>query len=244
MGQKTHPIGFRLGINKTWSSRWFSVREYASFLHEDLKVRDFLKQRLRHAGVSRIEIERLAAKIKINIHTARPGIVIGKKGTGIDQLKAEVQKHSKSEVFINIVEVRKAEADAQLIAENIADQLEKRVAFRRAMKKAMSQAFKFGVSGIKIQCAGRLGGSEIARTERYAEGSVPLHTLRAEIDYGFTEARTTYGQIGVKVWVYRGEVIGGRYRMPLGAQAPEVGQVVAESTPAKAPAKAPAKVEG
>ena len=207
MGQKTHPIGFRLGVNKTWASRWFSVREYATFLHEDLKLRDFLKKKLNHAGVSKVEIERLANKIKINIHTARPGIVIGKKGTGIDQLRAEVQKLSKSEIFINILEVRKAEADAQLIAASIADQLQKRIAFRRAMKKAMSQAFKFGVKGIKVQCSGRLGGAEIARTERYAEGSVPLHTLRADIDYGFAEAYTTYGQLGVKVWVYKGEII-------------------------------------
>ncbi len=207
MGQKTHPIGFRLGVNKTWASRWFSVREYATFLHEDLKLRDFLKKKLNHAGVSKVEIERLANKIKINIHTARPGIVIGKKGTGIDQLRAEVQKLSKSEIFINILEVRKAEADAQLIAASIADQLQKRIAFRRAMKKAMSQAFKFGVKGIKVQCSGRLGGAEIARTERYAEGSVPLQTLRADIDYGFAEAYTTYGQIGVKVWVYKGEII-------------------------------------
>lgn len=210
MGQKTHPIGFRLGVNKTWSSRWFSVRDYVNFLHEDLKLRAFLKDKIRHAGISKIEIERVAAKAKINIHTARPGIVIGKKGTGIDQLRAEVQKLSKSEIFINILEVRKAEADAQLVAENIADQLEKRVAFRRAMKKAMSQAFKFGVQGIKIQCSGRLGGAEIARVERYAEGSVPLHTLRADIDYGFAEAYTTYGQIGIKVWIYKGEVIAGR----------------------------------
>ena len=207
MGQKTHPIGFRLGVNKTWSSRWFSVREYVPFLHEDLKLRSFLKQRLRHAGVSKIDIERVANKAKVNIHTARPGIVIGKKGSGIDALRVEAQKLSKAEVFLNILEVRKAEADAQLIAESIADQLEKRIAFRRAMKKAMSQAFKFGVKGIKVQCAGRLGGAEIARTERYAEGSVPLHTLRADIDYGFTEAQTTYGQIGIKVWVYKGEVL-------------------------------------
>ena len=212
MGQKTHPIGFRLGVNKTWQSRWFSVRDYARFLHEDLKIREFLKAKLKHAGVSRIDIERLANKIKINIFSARPGIVIGKKGTGIEQLRAEAQSLSKAEIFINIIEVRKAEADAQLIAENIADQLERRIAFRRAMKKAMSQAFKFGVRGIKIQCSGRLGGSEIARTERYAEGSVPLHTLRADIDYGFAEARTTYGQIGVKTWVYKGEVIGSRSR--------------------------------
>lgn len=207
MGQKTHPIGFRLGVNKTWASRWYSKADYAKFVHEDVALRKFLKKKVRHAGISKIEIERVAAKAKINIYTARPGIVIGKKGTGIDQLRAEAQKLSKSEVFINILEVRKAEADAQLIAESIADQLEKRVAFRRAMKKAMSQAFKFGVSGIKIQCSGRLGGAEIARVERYAEGSVPLHTLRADIDYGFTEASTTYGQIGIKVWVYKGEVL-------------------------------------
>lgn len=213
MGQKTHPIGFRLGVNKTWASRWFSVREYSNFLHEDLKLREFLKKKLNHAGVAKVDIERLANKVKINIHTARPGIVIGKKGTGIDQLRAEVQKLSKSEVFINIMEVRKAEADAQLIAASVADQLQKRIAFRRAMKKAMSQAFKFGVKGIKIQCAGRLGGAEIARTERYAEGSVPLHTLRADIDYGFAEAYTTYGQIGVKVWVYKGEIIERRNTM-------------------------------
>lgn len=208
MGQKTHPVGFRLGVTKTWQSRWFSVRDYSKFLHDDLKLRDALLKKLRHAGISRIEIERVANKVKLNIHTARPGIVIGKKGTGIEQLKAEVQKLTPSEVFINIVEVRKAEADAQLISANVADQLEKRVAFRRAMKKAMSQAFKFGVNGIKIQCAGRLGGAEIARTERYAEGSVPLHTLRADIDYGFTEAFTTYGRIGVKVWVFKGSLMG------------------------------------
>jgi len=214
VGQKTHPIGFRLGVNKTWSSRWFSVREYVPFLHEDLKLRVFLKKRLRHAGISKIDIERVANKAKVNIHTARPGIVIGKKGSGIDALRAEAQKLSKSEVFLNILEVRKAEADAQLIAESIADQLEKRIAFRRAMKKSMSQAFKFGVKGIKVQCSGRLGGSEIARTERYAEGSVPLHTLRADIDYGFTEAATTYGQIGIKVWVYKGEVLQRRHDVP------------------------------
>ncbi len=220
MGQKTHPIGFRLGVNKTWSSRWFSVRDYAAFLHEDLKIRDFLKKKLRHAGVSRIDIERVAGKVKINIHTARPGIVIGKKGSGIDQVRAEAQKLSKSEIFVNVLEVRKAEADAQLISENIADQLEKRIAFRRAMKKAMSQAFKFGVSGIKIQCSGRLGGAEIARVERYAEGSVPLHTLRADIDYGTAEALTTYGLIGIKVWVYKGEFIGKQVRSEFAESVP------------------------
>lgn len=221
MGQKTHPIGFRLGVNKTWYSRWFSVRDYTKFLHDDLKLRAFLTKKLRHAGVSKIEIERVTTKIKINIHSARPGIIIGKKGSGIDQLRAETQKLTPSEVFINIVEVRKAESDAQLISENIADQLQKRVAFRRAMKKAMSQAFKFGVAGIKIQCAGRLGGAEIARTERYAEGSVPLHTLRADIDYGFSEALTTYGQIGVKVWIYKGELLGGRPRPALETHEPK-----------------------
>lgn len=208
MGQKTHPIGFRLGVNKTWSSRWYATKDYAKYLHEDLKIRRFLKDKLRHAGISAIDIERVAGKIKITIHTARPGIVIGKKGTGIEQLKAETQKLSSTEVFLNIQEVRKAEADAQLISENIADQLERRIAFRRAMKKSMNQAFKFGVKGIKVQCSGRLGGSEIARVERYAEGSVPLHTLRADIDYGTAEAYTTYGQIGVKVWVYKGDVLG------------------------------------
>ena len=221
MGQKTHPIGFRLGVNKTWFSRWFSVRDYANFLHEDIKLRGYLKKKLRHAGVSHIDIERLLNKTKINIYTARPGIVIGKKGTGIDQVRNEVQKLSKSEIFINIQEVRKAEADAQLIAENISDQLEKRVAFRRAMKKAMSQAFKFGVNGIKIQCSGRLGGAEIARVERYAEGSVPLHTLRADIDYGFSEALPTYGQIGVKVWVYKGKVFS-KHRPPSQRNVPPV----------------------
>jgi small subunit ribosomal protein S3 len=231
MGQKTHPIGFRLGVNKTWCSRWFSVRDYAKFLHEDLRIRDYLKKKIKHAGVSRIDIERVAGKIKINVHTARPGIVIGKKGTGIDQLRADVQKTLKADVFINIMEVRKAEADAQLIAENICDQLEKRVAFRRAMKKSMSQAFKFGVNGIKIQCSGRLGGAEIARVERYAEGSVPLHTLRADIDYGFSEAYTTYGQIGVKVWVYRGEVLGKYKPEYKGAN-----EMMPVSTPQAAPA--------
>lgn len=214
MGQKTNPIGFRIGVNKTWKSRWYSVREYKNFLLEDIKLRKFLKERVSHAGISRIEIERVANKAKINIHAARPGIVIGKKGTGIEQLKQEAQKISKAEIYINILEVRKAEADAQLIAENICDQLKKRIAFRRAMKKAMSQAFKFGVKGIKVQCSGRLGGAEIARLERYAEGSVPLHTLRADIDFGFAEALTTYGQIGVKVWVYKGEVYNKRATAP------------------------------
>jgi len=214
VGQKTHPIGFRLGVNKTWTSRWYSNHEYSKNLQEDFKVRNFLKKKLQHAGISKIEIERVAGKIKILILTARPGIIIGKKGTGIEQLHAEAQKLTKSQIFIKIGDVKKAEADAQLIAESITDQLIKRIAFRRAMKKAMSQAFKFGVKGIKIQCSGRLGGAEIARVERYAEGSVPLHTLRADIDYGTAEALTTYGQIGVKVWVYKGELLGKRHEMP------------------------------
>lgn len=211
MGQKTHPIGFRLGVNKTWSSRWYAARsEYTNYLHQDLKLREFLGKKLKHAGIARIDVERVAGKIKVNIHTARPGIVIGKKGSGIDQLKSETEKFTSAEVNLNIMEVRKAEADAQLVALNVAEQLQRRIAFRRAMKKAMNQAFKFGVLGIKIQCSGRLGGSEIARTERYADGSVPLHTLRADIDYGVAEALTTYGQIGVKVWIYKGEVLGKR----------------------------------
>ncbi len=205
MGQKVNPIGFRLGITRTWDSRWYSKREYSKLLHEDIKLREFLKLKLFSAGIARIEIERAANKVKINVHTARPGIVIGKKGSGVEQLKAEVQKLSKNEVFLNIIEVKKPEANATLIAENVASQLEKRVAFRRAMKKCMTSAFKQGIKGIKIRVSGRLGGAEIARTEWYSEDSVPLHTLRANIDYGTAEARTTYGVIGVKAWVYNGE---------------------------------------
>jgi small subunit ribosomal protein S3 len=207
LGQKVHPTGFRVGVNKGWMSRWYSGKEYAKLLHEDLKIRKYLKAKLKHAGISKIEIERAVGSAKVNIFTARPGIVIGKKGTGVEKLRSDVQKLSSKEVFVNINEVRRAEADAQLIAENIASQLERRVAFRRAMKKSISQAFKFGVNGIKIKCSGRLGGHEMARKEEYKEGSVPLHTLRADIDYGFSEAKTTYGQIGVKVWVYKGEII-------------------------------------
>ena len=205
MGQKVNPIGFRLGITRTWDSRWYSKRDYSKLLHEDIKLREFLKLKLFSAGIARIEIERAANKVKINVHTARPGIVIGKKGSGVEQLKAEVQKLSKNEVFLNIIEVKKPEANATLIAENVASQLEKRVAFRRAMKKCMTSAFKQGIKGIKIRVSGRLGGAEIARTEWYSEDSVPLHTLRANIDYGTAEARTTYGVIGVKAWVYNGE---------------------------------------
>ena len=206
MGQKVNPIGFRLGITRTWDSRWFAKKDYARLLHEDIKLRRYLKEKLFSAGIARIEIERAANKVKINVHTARPGIVIGKKGAGVETLKADVQKLSKNEVFLNIVEVKKPEANATLIAENVASQLEKRVAFRRAMKKCMTSAFKQGIKGIKIRVSGRLGGAEIARTEWYSEDSVPLHTLRANIDYGTAEARTTYGVIGVKAWVYHGEI--------------------------------------
>jgi small subunit ribosomal protein S3 len=205
MGQKVNPIGFRIGITRTWDSRWFAKKDYAKLLHEDLRLREYLKEKLNGAGIARIEIERAASKVKINVHTARPGIVIGKKGAGVESLKADVQKLSKNEVFLNIIEVKKPEANATLIAENVAGQLEKRVAFRRAMKKCMTSAFKQGIKGIKIRVSGRLGGAEIARTEWYSEDSVPLHTLRANIDYGTAEARTTYGVIGVKAWVYHGE---------------------------------------
>lgn len=205
MGQKVNPIGFRLGITRTWDSRWFAKRDYSRLLHEDIQLREHLKEKLHGAGIARIEIERAANKVKINVHTARPGIVIGKKGAGVESLKSDVQKLSKNEVFLNIIEVKKPEANATLIAENVASQLEKRVAFRRAMKKCMTSAFKQGIKGIKIRVSGRLGGAEIARTEWYSEDSVPLHTLRANVDYGTAEARTTYGVIGVKAWVYHGE---------------------------------------
>jgi small subunit ribosomal protein S3 len=205
MGQKVHPIGFRLGVTRTWDSRWYSKKDYAKLLHEDLKLRSELKKKLYAAGIAKIEIERAANKVKINVHTARPGIVIGKKGAGVDQLRAEIQKFSSSEILLNIIEVKNPEANAQLISENVAAQLEKRVAFRRAMKKCMTAAFKQGVKGIKIRCAGRLGGAEIARAEWYSEDSVPLHTLRANVDYGTAQAYTVYGVIGIKVWVYHGE---------------------------------------
>ncbi len=207
MGQKVHPKGFRLGVTEGWDSRWFARREYADLLHEDIKIRNFLKRRLYHAGVSKIEIERAANKAKINIYTARPGIVIGKKGAEIEKLKQELNRLTFKETFINIHEVRRPDLDAQLVAENIALQLERRVAFRRAMKEAVARAMRMGAQGIRVQSAGRLGGSEIARTEWYREGRVPLHTLRADVNYGLAEARTTYGVIGVKVWAFRGEVL-------------------------------------
>jgi len=207
VGQKVHPKGFRLGVIEGWDSRWYARRDYAELLHEDIKVRNFLKKRLYHAGVSKIEIERAANKAKINIHTARPGIVIGKKGAEIEKLKAELQKLTEKETFINIHEVRRPDVDAQLVAENVALQLERRVAFRRAMKEAVARAMRMGAQGVRIQSSGRLGGSEIARCEWYREGRVPLHTLRADVNYGTAEARTTYGVIGVRVWIFRGEVL-------------------------------------
>ncbi|HLG20935.1 MAG TPA: 30S ribosomal protein S3, partial [Bdellovibrionota bacterium] len=198
MGQKVNPTGFRLGIIRTWTSRWFSQREYAKSLHEDLKIRRVLKEKLFHAGVSRIEIERAANKCNVDIFSARPGIVIGKRGAGIDTLRSELQKMTSKDISLNIKEVRKAELDAQLVAENIAMQLERRVAFRRVIKRAVQSAMKLGAKGIKVRVSGRLGGAEIARSEWHMEGRVPLHTLRADIDYGFTEAKTTYGIIGAK----------------------------------------------
>jgi len=207
MGQKVHPKGFRLGVIEQWDSKWFARREYAQLLHEDLRIRKFLKERLYHAGISKVEIERAANKAKINIYTARPGIVIGKKGAEIEKLKTELSRLTKRESFINIHEVRRPDVDAQLVAENVALQLERRVAFRRAMKEAVGRAMRMGAQGVKIQCAGRLGGAEIARTEWYREGRVPLHTLRADISYGLAEAKTTYGLIGIKSWIFRGEVL-------------------------------------
>jgi small subunit ribosomal protein S3 len=208
MGQKVHPYGFRVGINKPWLSKWYAKRNYAAFLHEDLKFRKEIKKKLYSTGVSSVMIERAANKVKIVIHTARPGLVIGKKGSGIDALRAELQKQSRNEIFLDIHEIRKAELEAQLVAENIAMQLERRVAFRRAMKKAVQLSLKFGAQGIKVMVAGRLGGLEIARTEWYREGRVPLHTIRADIDYGVAEAHTTFGIIGVKVWIFKGEILG------------------------------------
>ena len=207
MGQKVNPIGFRLGINRDWDSRWFANKEYPAFVHEDFQIRKFLKKRLVQAGVARIEIERAANKARIKIHTARPGLVIGKKGVEIENLKRELEKRIQREVIIDIQEVRKPEVDAQLIAENVALQLVRRVSFRRAMKKAVSSSLRFGALGIKIACSGRLGGAEMARREWYRKGRVPFHTIRADIDYGFAEAFTTYGAIGVKVAIFKGEVL-------------------------------------
>lgn len=210
MGQKVNPIGLRLGGIKTWKSQWYSEKDYSRLLHEDIKVRKFLKEKLYNAGISKIEIERAASKVKVNIYAARPGIIIGKKGAEIEKLKKDVEAITANNVIINILEVRKPEADAQLVAESVAQQLERRIAFRRAMKKSVTTAMKFGAKGIRINCAGRLAGAEMARSEWYREGRVPLHTLRADIDCGFAEARTAYGKIGVKVLIFHGEVLPGK----------------------------------
>ncbi|MCJ7808901.1 MAG: 30S ribosomal protein S3 [Desulfobulbaceae bacterium] len=207
MGQKVHPISFRLGITKSWDSRWFAGKHYSDFVLEDFNIRKFLKKRVSQAGISKIEIERAASKVRIRMYVARPGIVIGKKGIEIEKLKTDLEKLIKREVILDIQEVRKAEVDAQLVAENVAMQLVRRVAFRRAMKKSVSSALRFGAQGIKISCSGRLGGAEMARREWVREGRVPLHTLRADIDYGFAEAFTTYGVIGVKVIIFKGEIL-------------------------------------
>ena len=207
MGQKVNPIGLRLGINRTWDSRWYADGNYADLLHEDIRLRSYLKKRLAQAGVSRIVIERPAKKARITIHTARPGVVIGKKGVDIEKLRVDITEMTGAEVHLNIVEIRKPEIDAQLVAENIAQQLERRIGFRRAMKRAVQSAMRLGAQGIRINCGGRLGGAEIARTEWYREGRVPLHTLRADVDYGTTTAVTSYGTCGVKVWVFKGEIM-------------------------------------
>jgi small subunit ribosomal protein S3 len=207
MGHKVNPIGLRLGINRTWDSRWFASRDYADLLHEDLRIRKFLFDKLKQAGVSRVVIERPAKRARITIYTARPGVVIGKKGQDIEKLRQELSKRTGVDVHLNIVEIRKPEIDAKLVADNIAQQLERRVAFRRTMKRAVQSAIRLGAEGIRINCGGRLGGAEIARVEWYREGRVPLHTLRAEIDYGESTAQTTYGCCGVKVWVFKGEVL-------------------------------------
>lgn len=205
MGQKVHPIGFRLGFNKTWRSRWYAEKDYSNLLHEDILLKKDLKKRFAHAGVSRVEVERAANKLKISIFTSRPGIIIGRKGQEVDKLKQEIQKKTGKEVFINIQEILKPELDAQLVAESVALQLEKRIAFRRAMRKAVDAALRFGAKGIKVRVSGRLNGAEIARSEWYLHGQLPLHTLRADIDYGLHEARTNFGAIGVKCWIFKGE---------------------------------------
>ncbi|TMH83011.1 MAG: 30S ribosomal protein S3 [Betaproteobacteria bacterium] len=249
MGQKIHPIGFRLSVNKNWSSRWYAnSKNFATMLNEDLKVRDYLKKRLSHASVGKVMIERPAKDARITIHSARPGVVIGKKGEDIEMLKADLRKLLGVQmVHVNIEEIRKPEVDAQLIADSIAQQLEKRIMFRRAMKRAMQNAMRLGAQGIKIMSAGRLNGIEIARTEWYREGRVPLHTLRAEIDYGFSEAKTTYGVIGIKCWVYKGEVMA-KGDQPVAPPAPTGDEVLAakkvkKATPRPAPIAAEEKPE-
>ena len=207
MGQKTHPFGFRLGVTRTWNSKWYGDKQYARWLHEDLLLRKTIKKKFAHAGVASIEIERAANKVKVVIATSRPGIIIGKRGAGVEQLKSELQKLTSNELFIDIQEVRRAETNAQLVAENIATQLERRVSFRRAMKKAVATAMKFGAKGVRVHAGGRLGGAEIARQESYREGRVPLHTLRADIEFGLAEAHTTDGIIGIKCWIFKGEIL-------------------------------------
>ena len=207
MGQKVNPYGIRLGINKTWSSRWFSNKEYTKLLHQDLKIKNYVEKKLKNASISKINIERAAKKLRVSIYSSRPGIIIGKKGADIETLKNDLSKMSKLEVFLDIKEVRKPEVEAKLVAENIASQLEKRISFRRAMKKAVQSAMRLGAKGVKVVCSGRLGGAEIARTEKYHEGSVPLHTLRGDIDYSTAEAETTYGICGIKVWINKGEIL-------------------------------------
>ena len=207
MGQKVNPYGIRLGINKTWSSRWFSKNEYTKLLHEDLKIKKYVERKLKNASISKINIERAAKKLRLSIYSSRPGIIIGKKGADIETLKNDLSKMSNLEVFLDIKEVRKPEVEAKLVAENIATQLEKRISFRRAMKKAVQSAMRLGAKGVKVVCSGRLGGAEIARTEKYHEGSVPLHTLRGDIDYSTAEAETTYGICGIKVWINKGEIL-------------------------------------
>jgi small subunit ribosomal protein S3 len=210
VGQKVNPYGFRLGITTDWKSRWFADKEYQRYLHEDIAIRRYLKRRLTHAGISRIEIERTRDRVRVDIHTARPGVVIGRRGAEADQIRADLDKITHKQVTLNILEVKGAETDAQLVAQGVAEQLASRVSFRRAMRRAVNSAMKGGAKGIRVQCSGRLGGAEMARTEWYREGRVPLHTLRADIDYGLAEGRTTFGQIGVKVWIYRGDVLPSR----------------------------------
>jgi small subunit ribosomal protein S3 len=212
LGQKVHPYGFRLGFNKTWHSRWFAGKQFSEMLHRDLELRDKLKERLSHAGVSEVDIERTANKMRINIYTSRPGIIIGRKGAEVDKLRDDIQKMVDGEIYINIQEIQRPELDAKLVAENIASQLQRRVAFRRAMKKAMESAFRFGAKGVKVRVSGRLNGAEIARSEWYQDGRLPLHTLKADIDYGEAVSKTTYGTIGVKVWVFKGEMAKARSR--------------------------------
>ena len=217
MGQKVHPIGFRVGIVRPWSSQWFAEKDYQRFLAEDIAIRKFIKAKYYHAGISQVVIERAADKAKVFVHAAKPGVILGRRAAGLDALRADLQKFTSTEIFPNVIEVRKVETDALLVAENIAAQLVKRVSFRRAMKKAVTQSMRSGAKGVKVMCSGRLGGAEMSRIEWYREGRVPLHTLRADIDYGLAEAKTTYGIIGVKVWIFKGEVHAGDIEQPAAA---------------------------